>query len=95
MVREFVMNRLWVWMINGVVCAGCYIAYFCIAGKEITYSLYIPLDILLVVAKQAFYWWYYYLDILEKKEEAEIAAVLNGTRNRLNDSREPLLATED
>lgn len=82
MTREFVMKHMGVWILNGAVCLSCYISYFCINGKEITYALYIPLDMLLVGAKAAFYWWHYYLDILEKKEQAEIAKVLSGHLER-------------
>jgi len=48
------------WAINGAVTLGCLIAYFVVNGKELTLTLYIPLDFCLNISKAAFFFWQYY-----------------------------------
>ena len=96
MTREFVMNHVWLWAVNSIVCLSCYIAYAFIDGNQITFALYIPFDLLLNLAKGAFYWWYYYEDQREKAELAEITNYLKNSRSerkRTATSTEPLLTT--
>ena len=72
MVRTFDMSRWWIWVINGIVTIGCFIAYLFVDGKEIVFAQYIPLDLFLNVMKTAFYFFYYYRDKREKENEKRI-----------------------
>ena len=38
MIRTFDMSRWWIWVINGVVTIGCFIAFILIDGKEIVFA---------------------------------------------------------
>jgi hypothetical protein len=75
MERVFVMNKLnvCVWVMNGCICLGSMIAFLMIDGRELVYSLYIPLDFLLNLCKVAFFFYHYYLDSVHKAEVARLA----------------------
>lgn len=55
---RFNSARLWVWWLNLAVYIGIVTAYFLIDGHEIIYSMYLPLDLLLNLAKAAYYFYY-------------------------------------
>ena len=58
--REFDTSHWWIFVLNGLVTIGCFIAFLLIDGKELVYSLYIPLDLFLNICKFGFYHYYYY-----------------------------------
>ena len=60
--RVFVRRFKGIWIINILVTLGCGIAYILIDGKQLVYSLFIPLDIFLNFGRGVFYWYYYFLD---------------------------------
>ena len=60
--RVFVRRFKGVWIINVLVTLGCGIAYLLIDGKQLVYTLFIPLDIFLNIGRGVFYWYYYFLD---------------------------------
>ena len=60
MKRVFDHSRKYVWAINGIISVACFVAFVFISGKELVYSLYIPLDLILNVCKMAFYWYNYF-----------------------------------
>ena len=72
MVRTFDMSRWWIWVINGCVTIGCFIAFILIDGKEIVFAQYIPLDLFLTVCKTVFYFYYYHRDKQEKNNDKRI-----------------------
>ena len=73
MERVFDMSRWWIWVINGAVTIGCFIAYMLIDGAEVLYAQYIPLDLFLNFWKTVFYFYYYYRDLRNKEEEKRIS----------------------
>ena len=72
MERVFDMSRWWIWVINGLVTVGCFVAYILIDGTEVLYAQYIPLDLFLNVCKTIFYFYYYYRDHRDKEDEKRI-----------------------
>ena len=74
--RVFVRRYKGIWIINILVTLGCGIAYILIDGKQLVYSLFIPLDIFLNFGRGVFYWYYYFLDKKQKAEEAHLKARL-------------------
>ena len=62
MERVLDASNWWIWVVNGVGTLACLIAFCVIDGKQEIYSLYIPLDILINVAKSAFFWMYYFIE---------------------------------
>ena len=72
MEMRFNSDRMWVWIVNLVVYVGVIVAYFCIEGHELVYSIYVPLDILLNVSKMVFYFYYYLQDRHERKKLEEL-----------------------
>ena len=92
MVRTFDMSRWWIWVINGVVTIGCFVAFILIDGKEIVFAQYIPLDLFLTVCKTVFYFYYYHRDKQEKINEKRIkdrlikkqTKLMNGDDNQKN-----------
>ena len=74
--RVFVRRYKGIWIINILVTLGCGIAYILIDGKQLVYSLFIPLDIFLNFGRGVFYWYYYFLDKKQKAEEAHLKAKL-------------------
>jgi len=84
MVREFDTDQYWLFVLNFVVAVACFITFLVIDGKELVYSIFIPLDLFLNISKATFYHWYMYTD---KRNKAD-AERLN---KRLNSNTEPLL----
>jgi len=74
MERNFEIKHRWVWILNGLVTLGCFIAFLCINGKETVFSFYIPLDVALNVAKTVFFWYNFYEDMNIKADKARLAA---------------------
>ena len=70
MKRVFDLSRKYVWAVNGVISASCFVAFVLIPGKEVVFSLYIPLDLILNVCKMGFYWFHYFKELsLQEAEE--------------------------
>lgn len=75
--RVFVHNHDFIWIFASLANVACFIAFLCIQGTELAYSLYIPLDFYLTVSMSAFYWYYYKVESdkklnkerLEKRQE--------------------------
>lgn len=63
MERTMDMKNMWVWILNGVVTVGCFIAFLYIKGSELVIGIYIPLDLFFNIAKTVFYWYYCYVDM--------------------------------
>ena len=62
MKRRFDTSCNWVWIIHSMAVVGCFIAFLIIPGRELVYSLYIPLDVLLGLGKASFFWYNYWVD---------------------------------
>lgn len=67
-----------------VVAIACFITFMVIDGKELVYSIFIPLDLFLNISKASFYHWYMYVD---KKKKADAERLTH----RLASVTEPLL----
>lgn len=75
---------------------GCIVAYFCLDGKELILTFYIPLDVALNIGKASFYWYTYFSDKWEKenaaKEKSSILALSDADgQPSINDPSESLL----
>lgn len=70
MERYFVHNHDYIWIFTTLANVGCFIAYLCIQGTELSYSLYIPLDFYFTFSMTAFYWYYYKIES-DKKADRE------------------------
>ena len=57
---RFNSERLWLWWLNLAVYIGVITAYFLIDGHEMIYCMYLPLDLLLNLAKAAYYFYHYF-----------------------------------
>ena len=55
--RVFERKYKAVWAVNILVTLACGIAYLLIDGKQLVYSLFIPLDIYLNIGRGVFYWY--------------------------------------
>jgi len=53
---------MWTWILNIVTYIAVIIVYFVIDGREMTYNIYLPLDMLLNCTKAGYYFYHYYLD---------------------------------
>ena len=73
MTRYFSTNWWGIYVINAIVTISCFIAYFLIDGRQLVYTLYIPLDFLFNFGKVSFYLWYRYQDDLQKAEQERLA----------------------
>jgi hypothetical protein len=72
MEMRFNSDRMWVWIVNLIVYIGVIVAYFCIDGHEIVYSLYVPLDIFFNLSKMFLYFYYYNQDRHDRKKEEKL-----------------------
>lgn len=72
MKRRFDISCNWVWIIHSMAVVGCFIAFLIIPGKELVYSLYIPLDILLGLGKASFFWYNYWVDKQRKEDKRRL-----------------------
>jgi len=79
MERVFAMSKynVVIWILNGCVCLGSVIAFLMIDGKELVYSLYIPLDVLLNLCKVGFYFYYYWIDLTEKANAEKLVKAID------------------
>jgi len=60
---------MWTWILNIVTYIAVIIVYFVIDGREMTYNIYLPLDMLLNCTKAGYYFYHYYLDFKIEKEK--------------------------
>ena len=72
MERVFYSRMWWLWVMQGIMYVGVFVAYFMIRGKELVYAMYIPVDGLLTAGLAAYYCWTYRT---EKKKEEEMDKV--------------------
>lgn len=73
MQRNFVETYWWHYMLVGLVTLGCMIAYFVVDGRENVLTLYIPLDLALVVCKTCYYFYMRYEENTKKKDVKRLA----------------------
>lgn len=94
MVREFhdtTCSKV-IFVLDALVTVACFISFLVIDGKELVYSLYIPLDLFLGVCKFGFYHWYLYKDKYEKEDQKQLDESLSGNENT---HKEPLIQREN
>ena len=82
MKRRFDISCNWVWVIHSMAVVGCFIAFLIIPGKELVYSLYIPLDTLFGVGKAAFFWYNYWIDKQRKDDKKRLKEKLSSMEQR-------------
>ena len=73
MEKVFVKDWMWTWWINLITYIVVIAFYLFVDGKEMTYAVYLPLDILLNMSKAAYYFLHYYQDFLREKRAEKTA----------------------
>ena len=70
MTRQFKLTAFAsvVWLVNGFVTVGCFVAFLAKDGKEVALAYYIPLDCALSIAKACFYFYRYYYEKQYKED---------------------------
>ena len=74
--QRFNSRRSWVWIVNSVVYVAVIATYFCVDGHELIFSMYLPLDALLNLAKAIFYFACQWKDQREIAKQMEMAEIL-------------------
>ena len=72
MKRRFDTSCNWMWIVHTMTIVGSFVAFLIIPGKELVYSLYIPLDILLGIGKASFFWYNYMMDKQRKEDKRRL-----------------------
>lgn len=93
MKRRFDVSCNWVWIIHSMAVVGCFIAFLIIPGKELVYSLYIPLDVLLGFGKASFFWYNYWVDKKRKEDKRRLKEKLAQMERKKQQLEEQLVAT--
>ena len=76
MQQYFNNDRSWLWIVNAIVYIAVIIIYFCVDGRELVYSMYLPLDAILNLAKAIYYFASQLKDKRERAKQAELARLL-------------------